>query len=183
MNLDLAHKILESDASFSKEEIEDAFELKCFTIKKEILMQSTFLESFLKNKIRLINQLEEAKSVLIESNFNKVPFEVNPVQFNDSNLIDFFTKYEELITNSKLRLSQSSGYEEIIKAILNINNIQKGYLTYLEGVLKQYDLEYIEEIPLKNQIDSGVIIKELKINKDESLGKELNRIERLSKIL
>lgn len=179
MNTDLAYKILGVDSSFSEYEIVDAFEMKCFKIKKEILMQKTFLSSFLKNKSRLINQLQEAKSYLLSEKFNTFSITSDEVVFQDKDLLSFFMSYENKITTIKLELSSAINQKDIISSLDSLNSTQKGYLNYLQQQSSGYDLTNVEEIPLKNQIDSGLLIKELKSGENILVIKEAKRVTRL----
>lgn len=183
MNLNLAYKILSVDDSYSEEEIEDAFDLKCFTIKKEILMQSTFLTSFLDNKVRLLKQLNQAKQFI--SGIKEVDLVVEPqkIKFDAHSLKIFFTQYEKEIVNVKHALSSSISVNEIISSILNLKQIQETYVFELANF--EFDMSKVEELPLKKQIDSGVIIRELQKMSPEhsnSFLKELSRVKRLSKL-
>ena len=183
MTTDLAYKILGIDSSFSEYEIEDAFEMKCFTIKKEILMQKTFLESFLKNKTRLINQLQEAKNHLFSEEFVEYNLKKDEIVFEEDEFLSFFISYESEVTSTQLKLSSAISQEDIISSLDSLNSIQKGYLNYLQSKSSSYDLTNIEEIPLKDQIDSGLIIKELKSGGNQLLLREVSRVVRLFSIL
>ncbi len=183
MTTDLAHKILETSINSDIDNIQDVFELKCFNIKKEVLMQSTFLESYLNNKARLFNQLEEAKCCLLNESFKPINLSNDAFLFPSTLfLIDFFTLYEAKITQAKLIFSNAIVYKDIIASLSQINSIQKGYLHYLNIHSESYDFSEAEEIPLKQQVDSGEIIQQLKSNENSLFLKELLRIERLLKI-
>ena len=185
MNADLAHKILGTNSSSEKDDIRDAFLNKWFAIKKEILMQITFLPSFLKGKVRLVNQLAEAEAFLLSENLSNIELGYSLVISDKSKtILDFFLNYERQITEVKLQLSNSNTRKDIVNSISELNAIQKGYILYLFNYGKNTNFIDSEEIPLKNQIDSGLIIKEIKEAKESNLLlKELLRVRRLSELL
>lgn len=168
------------ERDFQPIELLDLVDEHLFTIKNEVLQKINIPTLIKKRKEKCLQVLEAQTALQMNEDVSLPQFE-SLGSFEDK--IAFLEKYERILSSIKLSIFNAKYAQVLIAAIEALENLQVNYSTEFAKLFNQIKPSE-ENIAAADAIDTGVLLRALKSEKESELAHQLigNELARLIKL-